>query len=68
MEPEQKARELVEKFKACGYEDPFYHDSIQCALIAVNEILSNLVVALDVSSTAYKFYEQVREEIVKLKG
>lgn len=43
MTPESKAKELVDKFSTVGLQQR--NEGIQCALIAVNEILSLLPLA-----------------------
>lgn len=61
MSPKEKAKELVNKF---NYKDKHYLmlDAKQCALIAVDEVLS---VPYLLKSEKY-FYTQVKQEIEKL--
>ncbi len=61
MTPQEKAKELVTKYKGFG----MYNESIaakQCALIAVDEILS--VAWLDYPIA--KYWLEVKQEIEKL--
>ncbi len=74
MTPKEKAKELIKKFsfntrcfsETKGWEDSFF-DAKQCALIAVDEILS-LNVFEDYSdwTNTIEYWEEVREEINKL--
>lgn len=58
MTPQEKAKELVEKFEnGLTLKD--------CALIAVYEILEIVVIYEDISKD-YEFYKQVKQEIEKL--
>jgi hypothetical protein len=58
MTPKEKAIELVEQFSSVLMHDEVYEDSIKCALIAVDLILSEFY--------ADDFYTQVKHEIEKL--
>jgi hypothetical protein len=68
MTPEQKAKELVDKFKyntrafneTNGWEDTCYNAK-QCALIAVDEILN---AGKDVDEFAESYWKQVKTEIL----
>lgn len=73
MTPKKKAKELVEKFQS-GYttKEGFPYqlnidlaDAKQCALIAVDEVLS-LVCAIDGTEYWQNYYEQVKTEINNL--
>lgn len=59
--PEEKARELVEKMWQCISEYPSRSDAKQCALIAVGEILDTIPMLPDVT-----FWQSVKQEIEKL--
>jgi hypothetical protein len=69
MTPEQKAKELVDKFKyntrafneTNGWEDTCYNAK-QCALIHVNEVLSLFINECE----DVKYYKEVKTEIEKL--
>ena len=61
MTPKEKAIDLVHKFCA---ENQYYERAQQCALIAVNEILSNRLFFSDYG-TVY-FWQEVKKEIKKL--
>ena len=58
MTPQEKAIQLVEKFSSVLMHDEVYEDSIKCALIAVDLILSEFY--------ADDFYTQVKHELEKL--
>jgi len=82
MTPQEKAKELVSKYKDIDID---YNDSIegncfmfmnnedakQCALIAVDEILDELLEIVTVTSSKYiikhiNYYQEVKHEIEKL--
>jgi hypothetical protein len=65
MTPQEKAKELVDKFTVVGLQQR--NEGIQCALIAVDEILSivNKVYYHD-ANILVPYYEQVKQEIEKL--
>lgn len=58
MTPKEKALELVEQFASVLMHDEVYEDSVKCALIAVDLILSEFY--------ADDFYIQVKHELEKL--
>lgn len=75
MKAEDKARELVEKFKPFMYcyigsgmlsndynEKIVLHNAKDCASIAVDEILSNV----SLSDKAYDLWQEVKSHINKL--
>ena len=68
MTPQEKAEKLIEKFtficKECDYE----YNAKQCALIAVDEIISNIEpsVSMDVIEARIKYWQEVTQEIEKL--
>lgn len=62
MSPKEKAKELVEKFSAVGLQQR--NEGIACALIFVNEILTNSTHLL--SSPELYYWEGVQKEIYKL--
>jgi hypothetical protein len=80
MTPQEKAEELVIKMyqplpaskeAEKGKEHLYYNQynaAKQCALIAVDEVISNIEpsVSMDVISARIKYWEQVKEEINKL--
>ena len=70
MTPKEKAKELVDKFVQYTpaeeeYEFPY---AKQCALIAVDEIISEIEpsVTMDVIEARIKYWEEVKQEIEKL--
>ena len=69
MTPKQKAEELVEKFRlnVLDYENNGLNSfkAKQCALIAVNEILSVITNSNDYYIMS-NYYQQVKKEIEKL--
>jgi hypothetical protein len=66
MTPQEKAIELVDKFKYISY----YLDDIQNhkegALIAVDEIINNVLIGIDLPSTWGDYWIKVKQEIEKL--
>jgi hypothetical protein len=61
MTPKDKAKELVDKFTVVGLQQR--NEGIQCALIAVDEILDVLNV---IDNFEMIYWEQVKQEIEKL--
>jgi hypothetical protein len=63
MTPKEKALDLVEQFSSVLMHDEVYEDSIKCALISVDEILSNkeLLNHLD-----FEWWSEVKQEINNL--
>jgi len=65
MTPKEQAKELVDKFTIVGLQQR--NEGIQCALIAVDEILNMLVGIYDYDrEVLYPYWQQVKEEIEKL--
>ena len=66
MTPKEKAKELVDKMWNIDerYGSIGFHEAKQCALIAVDEILSNPMFFSD-WGTVY-FWQSVKKEIEKL--
>jgi hypothetical protein len=77
MTPEEKAKELVNKFAKINLETFIYEDGLwdykysleddeakQCALIAVDELIYECLTSGNFIKKPY--WEQVREEIKKL--
>jgi hypothetical protein len=58
MTPREKAVELVHKF---GMENHYYERAKQCALIAVDEILS--INSVDKDEDLSNYWEEVKQEI-----
>jgi hypothetical protein len=61
MTPREKAVELVHKF---AMENKYYERAKQCALIAVDEILS--INSIDKDEDLSNYWEEVKQEIEKL--
>ena len=62
MTPKEKAKELVDKFTVIGLQQR--NEGIQCALIAVDEMLK--VAWFIADEKIYEFLLEVKEEIEKL--
>ena len=62
MTPKEKANELVVKFTVVGLQQR--NEGIQCALIMVDELLSNSTFLL--SNGELYYWNQVKEEIKQL--
>lgn len=58
MTPQQKAKELVDKFSVVGLQQR--NEGVACALIAVDEIV------LHCNQYEWKYWNEVKQEIVKL--
>jgi hypothetical protein len=71
MKPKEKAEELIKKFsfntrcfsETKGWEDSFF-DAKQCALIAVDEMIEELIVT-DFANR-FPYWQEVKQEIEKL--
>ena len=69
MTPQKKAKELVDKFSTVPLLDSY--EAKQCALIAVDEILDELLEIVTVTSSKHiskhiNYYQEVKQEIEKL--
>jgi hypothetical protein len=62
MTPKDKAQELVDKFTVVGLQQR--NEGIQCALIAVDEIIS--VIDPETFLMSWLFWKEVKQEIEKL--
>jgi hypothetical protein len=62
MTPQQKAKELVDKFTVVGLQQR--NEGIQCALICVDEILA--VIDYETHLKTWLYYKEVKQEINKL--
>jgi len=67
MTPKEKAVELVEKFNKNDnlYFTLSYYEAVQCALIAVDEIINSLTILFGTIKELF-YWQQVKEEINKL--
>jgi hypothetical protein len=65
MTPKQKAKELVDKFLQYTPVEYEYEYAIQCALIAVDEILNSLKSCWDEEGAliTYNYWDEVKQEI-----
>jgi hypothetical protein len=74
MTPKEKAEELIMKFKSGESQDGYndvrdIHAAIRCALIAVDEILSDYKNYLLHANTEYKglmYWKEVKQELEKI--
>jgi hypothetical protein len=62
MTPYDKAKELVDKFTVVGLQQR--NEGMQCALIAVDEILS--INSVDKDEDLSNYWQEVKQEIEKL--
>lgn len=75
MTPKEKADELVNKFKKLNNisfsilkKEVLENVAKQCALIAVDEILSEFMFDdSDYSNRRYKYYQEVKKELEEMK-
>jgi len=65
MSPKEKAEELVDKYYWTFGDGYLGQQHIQCALIAVNEILE-VIVKIFETYEERKYWEEVKTEIQKL--
>jgi hypothetical protein len=61
MSPQEKAKQLIDKFTVVGLQQR--NEGIQCALIAVDEIINLLG---DITNNEIDYWESVKQEIGKL--
>ena len=72
MTPQEKAKELVEKFLFMyrpSMHPPYLkanETAKQCALIAVDEIIHYLEITLGVDKEDFEYWYEVKQEIEKL--
>ena len=59
MKPQQKAKQLVDKFTVVGSQQR--NEGIQCALIAVDEIIS--VINPETNFATWLYWKDVKQEI-----
>jgi hypothetical protein len=58
MSPQEKAKQLIDKFTVVGLQQR--NEGIQCALIAVEEIINLLG---DITNNEIDYWESVKQEI-----
>jgi len=66
MTPKEKAKDLLDKFSNVALLDSY--EAKQCALVAVDEILAELLEIVMVTSSKYiikhtNYYQEVKQEI-----
>lgn len=72
MTPQEKAKELVEKYwiylrAGLLYDDEAKEDAKQCALIAVDEHFKGMSLTFGgIGDRSLKFWQEVKQEIEKL--
>jgi hypothetical protein len=69
MTPQVKARELINRFDCLDTNNnilDYFHNSKECALIAVNEILNEFPQGYNGNFEEKQYWKQVKEEIEKL--
>jgi hypothetical protein len=62
MKPQEKAKELVNKFDGVGLQ--MRNEAVACALIAVDEIIS--VIDPETNFATWLYWKEVKQEIEKL--
>jgi hypothetical protein len=62
MTPQQKAKQLIDKFTVVGLQQR--NEGIQCALIAVDEVIS--VIDPETFLMSWLFWKEVKQEIEKI--
>ena len=66
LTPKQKAEELVEKFSDLEDGEMYIGKAKQCALIAVNEIISIKLLWFQKDTEYLDFWKEVKEELLKM--
>lgn len=64
LTPKEKANELVEKFSNASMQSECYN--IQCAIIAVEEILYTMTWNQGVDDPTYVYWQEVKQELEKM--
>ena len=64
--PKEKAKELVEKFSDLEDREMYIVKAKQCALIAVDEIISIKLLWFQKDTEHLDFWKEVKEELLKL--
>ena len=67
MNPKEKAKELVEKFSDLEDGEMYIGKAKQCALIAVNEIISIKILWFQKDTKDIDFWKEVKEELLKIQ-
>jgi hypothetical protein len=62
MKPQQKAKQLIDKFTVVGLQQR--NEGIQCALIAVDEVIS--VIDPETNFVTWLYWKEVKQELEKL--
>ena len=66
LTPKEKAKELIEKFSDLEDREMYIVKAKQCALIAVNEIISIKILWFQKDTKDIDFWKEVKEELLKM--
>ena len=66
LTPKEKAKELVEKFSDLEDREMYIVKAKQCALIAVDEIISIKLLWFQKDTEHLDFWKEVKEELLKM--
>ena len=66
LTPKEKAKELIEKFSDLEDREMYIVKAKQCALIAVNEIISIKLLWFQKDTEHLDFWKEVKEELLKM--
>ena len=66
LTPKEKAKELVEKFSDLEDREMYILKAKQCALIAVDEIISIKLLWFQKDTEYLDFWKEVKEELLKI--
>ena len=66
LTPKEKAKELIEKFSDLEDREMYIVKAKQCALIAVDEIISIKLLWFQKDTEHLNFWKEVKEELLKL--
>ena len=66
LTPKEKAKELIEKFSDLEDREMYIVKAKQCALIAVDEIISIKLLWFQKDTEHLDFWKEVKEELLKM--
>ena len=66
LTPKEKAKELIEKFSDLEDREMYIVKAKQCALIAVDEIISIKLLWFQKDTEYLDFWKEVKEELLKM--
>ena len=67
LTPKEKTKELIEKFSDLEDREMYIVKAKQCALIAVNEIISIKLLWFQKDTKDLDYWQEVRQELLNMK-